>query len=261
MMSVNIIDIIHKKYLQARKALYKNTLNLTSAIGGGNKTRDKINRFNLLSVLVSYVEGKSRPSTKVEGKDTTYIALEDIQIEAYIGSPPGEGSLEGGPQGFFTFAKNPLHLYTTDVYGNTATIAYLEPNWGLSNGTNGLAEIFTGVLTDSITVFGIVSNVIPYTTGVETNAQIHLAVERLKANIVNAVNSRDSVFSAALSNGVVKIKARDTALYNGSSIESSSRGISFTSSPRLFVKRPIPSSSLTEKWNCTHSTPLPTTPE
>ena len=236
-MSVNIIDIIYRKYGQARKALYQHTINFTNALGSGNKTRSKIDKFNLMSVLLSYVENKVSPSTKVEGRDTTHISLTDLNIEAYVGPTPGTEGGTGINDGVFTFTKIPLHIYTNDVYGNTTTIAYLQPNWGLSNNTNGLAEIFTGVIVgEVIDPFDFLGTTLPYTNNVETASQLLTATNRLKGNIVNSINSRNSVFTASLSNGSIKIKASQTSLYNGSEIKASVGAVSFTSSPPVFLK-------------------------
>ena len=77
-MNLNITDIIYNKSLQARQALYSYTENFTEALGTGNKTKMKIQKFNLLSVLLLYIESKSKPSTLVEGKNTSPVIISNF---------------------------------------------------------------------------------------------------------------------------------------------------------------------------------------
>tara|TARA_R100000951_G_scaffold54911_2_gene46147 strand:+ start:8543 stop:9790 length:1248 start_codon:yes stop_codon:yes gene_type:complete len=256
--SANLIGIIYSKYQQAKKALLNYSLSFRDNLSEGNKTRKKIRKFNTLNAIISYYENTIIPSTFQKGRAPSSVALRNIRLECIHGQihpldMSRDNAFSDRPGGLqaYTFALNPLHLYTTDVYGNIVTIAHLSYGWpattAINNvGLNSLSESFGTPQNPAPTLLSSAGNnygsvgltyldilsYYSYTASNENVQQYNLLLEKTKANLVSAINNTSSIFNAKIINGDVVINVVDKnsyGLFNLQHVYASPNSISFSS--------------------------------
>lgn len=243
-MSINLINIIENKYMQAKQALLKYSLSFKNSLAEGNKTRKKIRKFNSLNAIMSYYENIIKPSTFVKGEAPSAITLKNLKIQAIFGgvhpldmTEEDAGNTYGAIVGLsyaYMFGIMPLNLYTTDVYGNIVNIVNLTYGWPAQTsynniGINSLSEEFSGLngapapTAISMSAIGLTHLEIighyPFSNTQASVDKYYLLLEKLKSNIVSSINSTSDIFGAEILNGDIVIKVINKQFYGAFNLQ------------------------------------------
>lgn len=243
-MSINLINIINNKYLQAKRALQEYSLSFRDSLGEGNRTRKKIRKFNTLNAILSYYENTIKPSTYVKGAAPSAIILKNLKIQSIFGgvhplnmTDQDVGTLYGPNIGLsyaYLFGITPLNLYTTDVYGNIVNIVNLTYGWPANIeynnfGINSLADEFSGshgapaptAISQSALGLSNISVIAYYafSNSEEDLNKYYRLVEKCKSNIVASINNTSKIFGAEILNGDVVIKVINKEFYGAFNLQ------------------------------------------